>query len=85
MQSRAITFVRQCLSKSDRPRHINSKIVLPTFNEDKLLDQVRVLKCYLKRTKKFRNFGQDQAKLVLFLSFMEPQKPVNSQNCKVAS
>ena len=81
MQRRAITFVKQ----SDRPRHINSNIVVLAFNEDKLFDPVRVLKCYLKRTKKFRNFGQDQAKLGLFLSFMEPHTPVNSQNCKVAS
>ena len=80
MQSRAINFVRQCLSKSDMPRHINSKIMVPAFNEDKLLDPVRVFKCYLKRTKKFRNFGQDQAKLGLFLSFMEPHKPVNTQS-----
>ena len=53
--------------------------MVPSLNEDKLLDPVRVLKCYLKRTKKFRNFGQDQAKLGLFLSFMEPHKPVTSQ------
>ena len=79
MQNRAITFIRQGLSKSDRPRHVNSKIVVPAFSEDKLLDPVRVLKCYLKRTKKFRNFGQDQAKMGLFLSFMEPHKPVTSQ------
>ena len=79
MQSRAITFVRQGLSKSDRPRHINSEIVVPAFNEDKQLDPVRVLKCYQKTTKMFRNFGQDQAKLGLFISFMEPHKPVTSQ------
>ena len=79
MQSRAITFFRQSLSMSDRPRHINSEIVVPAFNEDTLLEPVRVLKCYLKRTKMFRNFGQDQAKLGLFLSFMEPHKPVTSQ------
>ena len=34
------------------------------------------LKCYLKRTKKLRDFGQDQAKLGLVLSFMEPHKPL---------
>ena len=59
---------------------LNSKIVVPAFKEDKLLDPVRHLKCYLKRTKKFRNFGQSQAKMELFLSFVEPHKPVTCQS-----
>ena len=33
----------------------------------------------MKRTKKFREFGQDQAKFSLFLSVVEPHKPVTSQ------
>ena len=79
IQNRVITFVRQGLSKTDRPGHLNSKIVVPAFKGDKLLDPVRLLKCYLKRTKKFRNFGQSQAKMGLFLSFVEPHKPVTCQ------
>ena len=43
------------------------------------LDLVRVLKFYLSRQKKFRNFGKDQAELRLLLSFVEPHNPVTSQ------
>ena len=79
LKGQAITFIRKGLSKSDRPKHVNSKVVVPAFKQDMLLDPVRVLKCYLSRTKKFRNFGKDQAKLGLFLSFVEPHNPVTSQ------
>ena len=34
------------------------------------MDPARVLKSYLKRTKKFGNFGQEQTKFSLFLSFV---------------
>ena len=78
LKGQAITFIRKGLS-SDRPKHVNSKVVVPAFKQDTLLDPVRVLKYYLSRTKKFRNFGKDQAKLGLFLSFVEPHNPVNSQ------
>ena len=79
VQKRGITFIRQGLSKSDRQNHVNNKIFVPSFSQDSLLDPVRVLKVYLKRTKKFREFGQDQAKFSLFLSVVEPHKPVTSQ------
>ena len=79
IQNRGITFIRQGLSKSDRQNHINSKIFVPSFSQDKSLDPVRVFKSYLKRTKKFRNFGREQTKFSLFLSFVEPHKPVISQ------
>lgn len=55
------------------------KIFVPTYSQNKLLDPVRILKCYLKRTKKFRNFGQCQEKNNLFLSFVEPHRPVSCQ------
>ena len=79
VQKRGITFIRQGLSKSDRQNHVNNKIFVPSFSQDSLLDPVRVLKVYLKRTKKFREFGQDQAKFSLFLSVVEPHKSVTSQ------
>ena len=52
---------------------------MPSFSQDSLLDPVRVLKFYLKTTKKFRKFGQDQANFSLFLSVVEQHKPVTSQ------
>ena len=79
IQKRGITFIRQGLSKSDRPKHVCPKIFVPTYSQNKLLDPVRILKCYLKRTKKFRNFGQYQEKNNLFLSFVEPHRPVSCQ------
>ena len=79
IQKRGITFIRQGLSKSDRQNHVNNKIFVPSFSQDSLLDPVRVLKFYLKKTKKIRKFGQDQAKFSLFLSVVEPHKPVTSQ------
>lgn len=79
MQKKGITFIRQGLSKSDRQNHMNAKIFVPSFSQDSSLDPVRILKTYLKRTKKFRNFGQDQAKFSLFLSCVEPHKPVTAQ------
>ena len=78
IQNRGITFIRQGLSKSDKQNHVNSKIFVPSFNEDKSLDPVRVLKSYLKRTEKFKNFGHE-AKFSVFLSFVDPHKPVTSQ------
>ena len=55
--------------------------MIPTVKEDTLLDLdlVWVLKFYLSRPKKFRNFGKDQAELGLLLSFVEPHNPVTSQ------
>ena len=70
IQNRGITFIRQGLSKSDRQNHVNSKIFVPSFSQDKSLDPGRVLKSYLKRTKKFRNFGQEQTSLWLLRPFL---------------
>ena len=53
---------------------------MPSFSQDKFLDPVRVLKSYLKRTKKFRNWtGTNKQSFHYFLSFVEPHKPVTSQ------
>ena len=79
IQNREIEFIRQALSKSDRQNHMNANIFIPSFSQDKTLEPVRVLRAYLKRTKKFSNFGQVQVKFSLFLSCMKPHKPVTSQ------
>ena len=59
VQNRGITFIRQGLSKSDKQNHVNSSIFVSSFSQDKSLDPVRVLKSYLKKTEKFRNFGHE--------------------------
>ena len=69
IQSKAITLIRRGLFKLNRPRYMNSRIIVSAFTQDKLLDPVRILKCYLKRSKTFRDVGQVQAKLRLFLTF----------------
>lgn len=75
IQNRGVTFIRQGLSKSDRPNHINAKIFVPAFKEDKKLDPTRVLKFYLKKTKEFRKDENSG----LFLSVNNPHNPVTSQ------
>ena len=79
IQNRGITFIRQGLSKSNRQNQVNAKIFVPSFLQDKTLDQVRVLRAYLKITETFRRFGQGQAKIPLCLSCMKPHKPITSQ------
>lgn len=77
MQSRGITFIRQGLSKSDRPNHVSTKIFVPSFKEDKRINPTRVLKFYLKKTESFRN--SELERKGLFLSIKEPHKAVTSQ------
>ena len=54
LQKRRVTFIRQGLSKSDRPDHLAPKIFVPCFKEDKRLDPTRMLKFYLKQREGFR-------------------------------
>lgn len=77
IQNRGITFVRQGLSKTDRPNHIAKKIFVPSFKEDKRLDPTRALKVYLKKTSCFRSSEGENTGF--FLSVNEPHNPVTSQ------
>ncbi|CAC5396319.1 unnamed protein product [Mytilus coruscus] len=65
VQKKGVTFVRHGLSKQDRPKHFGSKIFIPSYQSDKLLDPKR------NSDSEFEN--------KLFLSFIEPHKPVTSQ------
>ena len=78
VQSRGVTFVRQGLSKQDRPGHVGSKIFIPCFEDNKLLDPKRALTLYLKKTEEFRNKdGKDITGL--FLSLNQPHNVVSKQ------
>ena len=54
VQSQGVTFLRQGLSKTDRPNHISGKIFVPCYKENKLLDPKRAITWYLKKTEPFR-------------------------------
>lgn len=78
IQEKGITFIRHGLAKQDRPGHDNSKIVVPSFSDDKLLDPKRTVYMYLKRTEEFRQKdGKEEFRL--FLSINKPHKPVSAQ------
>lgn len=79
IQSKGITFIRHGLSKQDRPAHFGSKIIIPTFEENKKLDPKRCLFYYLKETERFRKSASGEDETSLFLSLNEPHKPVGAQ------
>ena len=69
-----IIFVREGLSKQDRPGHFGKQIFIPCFKKNIKLDPKRAMQAYIKRTSQFRN-GENK----LFLSFNKPHKAVSSQ------
>lgn len=76
VQDRGITFLRQGLSKQDRPNHISPKIFVPCFSENKLLDPKRTLQFYLKKTNLFRKQLKEP---MLFIGINSPHKQVTKQ------
>ena len=76
VQSQGITFIRQGLSKQDRANHEPTKIVVPCFSENKLLDPKRAIAYYLKKTEKVRR-SESQDKVQLFLSTVKPLRENN--------
>lgn len=76
IQTSGITFLRQGLSKQDRPNHKGANIFIPSFDKDKLLNPKRALAIYLKKTEPFRKTEKDE-KLNLFLAVNEPHNPVS--------
>lgn len=77
VQSRGIWFLRQGLSKQDRPNHLGNKIFVPAFRSKKKLDPMRAISIYLKRTESLRNNSSDKTKL--FISLVKPHNPVSTQ------
>ena len=79
VQKKGLTFIRQDLSKQDRPSHYGSKIFVPAFTSNKQLDPKRALYLYLKITDSFRQDDSSKDETMLFLSIKKPHKPVSSQ------
>jgi hypothetical protein len=78
VQSEGVTFVRQGLAKQDRPNHCSSKIFVPKFKDNKLLDPKRALAIYLKKTEPFRRKdGKDETSL--FLTINRPHTKASAQ------
>ena len=78
MKADGVTFIRQGLAKQDRPGHVSSKIFVPAFKTNKLLDPKRALAIYLKRTETFRHTkGHDETSL--FLTVNVPHTKASSQ------
>ena len=77
VHSTGVFFIRHGLAKQDRPGHIGSKIFVPGFKENKLLDPKRALLQYLKMTDNFR--GEDRSDSKLFLAINSPHNAVSSQ------
>ena len=78
VQKKGITFIRQGLSKQDRPGHKPTPVFIPCFPDNKKLDPKRCLAMYLKRTEQFRKkAGSDITQL--FLATISPHQPVTAQ------
>ena len=48
-------FIRDGLSKQDRPNHLCTKIFVPCFTKDRKLDPKRAVEFYLKRVAELRS------------------------------
>ncbi|KAK3097837.1 hypothetical protein FSP39_013649 [Pinctada imbricata] len=79
VQKKGVTFIRHGLAKQDRPSHFGTKVFVPSFAENKLLDPKRALFYYLKCIESFRHDTEGKDETKLFLSINEPHKPVSSQ------
>ncbi|CAC5396445.1 unnamed protein product [Mytilus coruscus] len=77
VHSTGVFFIREGLSKQDRPGHVCSKIFVPSFKDNKLLNPKRSLCYYLKMTDNFCNC--DRSNSNLFLSVNSQHNPVSSQ------
>ena len=78
VQKKGVTFIRHGLAKQDRPTHFGSKIFIPSYSEDKLLDPKRAIYYYLKKTETIRN-SDDNVENSPFLAVNEPHRPVKTQ------
>jgi dsDNA-binding SOS-regulon protein len=59
-------------------KHFCSKIFIPSYSEDKLLDPKRAIYDYLKKAETVRN-SDDNVENSLFLAANEPHRPVSTQ------
>ncbi|CAC5390837.1 unnamed protein product [Mytilus coruscus] len=77
VHSTGVFFIREGLSKQDRPGHIGSKIFVPCFKDNKLLNRKRSLRYYLKMIDDFRNCDRSDSKLFLIVN--SSHSPVSSK------
>ena len=73
-----IIFIREGLSKQDRPGHSCKKILVPCFRKNSKVDPKRAVESYLKKTAVLRqNSGSEVNQL--FISINKPHKAVSKQ------
>ena len=77
VRSGGIWFLRQGLSKQDRPHHSGNRIFVPAFPSNKKLDPMRAIGIYLSKTETLRESNTDKTKL--FISIVKPHRPVSRQ------
>ena len=68
-----VIFIREGLAKQDRPGHVGTKILVPSFRKNCKLDPKRVLQIYMNRTSKLRKVNN------LFISYQKPHGSVSKQ------
>lgn len=74
-----IIFIREGLSKQDRPGHVGRKIFVPCFHKNSKLDPKRALQIYIDRTSQLRVSEGNVQENKLFLSLNKPHKAVCRQ------
>ena len=77
--SEGVIFVREGLSKQDRPSHNSKRIFVLCFKKNNSLDPKRAVEIYLKRTAELRSSSVNQEVKHLFLSVNKPHKAVSKQ------
>ena len=73
-----IIFIREGLSKQDRPSHCCKKIFVPRFSKNNRVDPKRAVEIYLKRTAELRNSAEYDVNQ-LFILINKPHKAVSKQ------
>ena len=68
----AVIFIREGVAK-DRPGHVGTKILVPSFRKNCKLDPKMVLQIYMNRTSKLRKV------INLFISYQKPHGSVSKQ------
>ena len=74
-----VIFIREGLSKQDRPSHNCKKIFVPCFKKNRKLDPKRAVEIYVKRTSEFRSSSEMEMIRQLFLTINKPHKAASRQ------
>lgn len=79
VQKKGVTFIRHGLAKQDREKHYGTKIFVPAFPENNLLDPKRALYFYLKKTQVLRIKSDGTAEKKIFLALNKPHQAITAQ------